>query len=175
MRRSNKQNYIAWAARYRWRWLGVLTFRKRVAAKTALELARNWVHTIELAESRPISWLAIPERGDKGRLHVHILVAGIRSRLLLHMAVWNALAGHCHLVLFDPNHEGGSGAGNARENRGIAYALKSLRSDDYELDGQLHDRHLLPRFAIRKARSRDGKASLQAKPQRLQEPPYRCK
>lgn len=101
---------------------------------------------MEIAERRRLSWVAIPERGPSHNLHLHVFIAGIHSRVYGHVRMWNSLAGHCHLLTYDPRHPGRNGLATPDEPRGIDYAMKSLRSDDYDFDASLHDQHLLPRF-----------------------------
>jgi hypothetical protein len=147
MNSNRKKRYIDWLARYRWRWIGVMTFRPGLRGNAARRMLWKWLHDVELAEGRRLSWIAVPEKGTKTEaFHFHVLIAGIGSRLLRYLRLWNSLAGHCHLALFDRNHRGRSGAGGPEENRGVAYALKGLASDDYELDGQLLDEHQLVRY-----------------------------
>jgi hypothetical protein len=147
MRSRTKAEYGKWLARYRWRWIGVMTFRFRLQGKAARRLLWQWLHDIELAEGHKLSWVAVPEKGTAtDAFHFHVLIAGIGSRLLRYVRLWNSLAGHCHLILFDPHHSGRDGDGGQSEHRGVAYAMKSLSSDDYELDGQLLDEHLLIRY-----------------------------
>jgi hypothetical protein len=126
-----------------------MTFRSRLQGKAARRLLWQWLHDIELSEGHKLSWVAVPEKGTAtDAFHFHILIAGIGSRLLRYVRLWNSLAGHCHLVLFDPHHR----ARDRDDQRGVAYAMKSLSSDDYELDGQLLDEHLLIRHRRSSAR-----------------------
>jgi hypothetical protein len=150
---SMKKHYIEWLAKYRWRWVGVLTFRLGLKGKAARKLLKAWVSEIERAERHKISWVAFPERGPaNSSFHFHILLAGIGSHIYLHVKSWNQRAGHCALLVYDPRHPGNTGEGLAGEHRGIAYALKSLAFDDYEFLGQLLDKHMLVRHrrALRK-------------------------
>ena len=101
---------------------------------------------VELAEDRKLSWMAFPERGEGRSLHVHVLIAGIASRIYRYVRQWNAMAGHCHVLKFDPRHPGRHNEGQLEHSRGIDYFTKGLRSEEYKFDGKLHDEHLYSRF-----------------------------
>ena len=146
MRSTDRRNYVVWLSQYRWRVWAVFTFRPGIQLKQARSLFEDWIHSVEVNEGHEVSWLALHERGDGRKLHFHVLIAGISSRIYLHVRHWNSLAGHCHLLKYDSHHPGRDGRAVPREYRGIDYALKSLRSDDFTFDGQLHDQHLLPRY-----------------------------
>jgi hypothetical protein len=146
MRAVDRREYVKWISQYRWRLIGVFTFRPGLQMKSGRRLIKEWIHAVELAEGRQLSWLAMPERGKSHNLHLHVLIAGIHSRIYRHVRMWNSLAGHCHLLTYDPHHPGQCGWAAPDEHPGIDYAMKSLRSDDYDFDGDLHDQHLLPRF-----------------------------
>jgi hypothetical protein len=153
---STKTHYIRWFAQYRWRSAGVLTFKAGQEGKTARRLVEKFIREIESAEGHRISWVAIPERGTKtDRFHFHVLIAGIASRIRRYTGLWEKMAGHCALLTYDPHHPGNAGDGHVGEYRGIAYALKSLTSDDYEILGQLHPEHLLVRHRRALARSKE--------------------
>ncbi len=146
MKAVDRREYVKWLSQYRWRLIGVFTFRRGLHMKSGRRLFKEWIHAVELAEGRQLSWLAMPERGKSDNLHLHVLIAGIHSRVNRHVRMWNSLAGHCHLLTYDSHHPGRNPMATTDEPRGIDYAMKSLRSDDYDFDGDLHDRHLLPRF-----------------------------
>ena len=146
MKADDRRKYVEWISQYRWRLIAVFTFRPGLQMKSGRRLFRQWIHAVELAEGRQLSWVAMPERGPSHNLHLHVLIAGIHSRVYKHVRMWNSLAGHCHLLTYDPHHQGRNGRATTDEPRGIDYAMKSLRSDDYDFDGDLHDQHLLPRF-----------------------------
>ena len=146
MKSSNRLDYIKWLSQYRWRIWAVFTFRPGIQLKAARRLFETWIRVIELNERRRLSWVAFHERGSGRALHFHVMIAGISSRIYRHARHWDSLAGHCHLLKYDPRHPGRDGRALPREYRGIDYAIKSLRSDDYHFDGELHDQHLLPRY-----------------------------
>ena len=58
-----------------------------------------------------------------------------------------------------------SNEGGSEESRGVAYALKGLASDDYELDGQLLDEHQLVRHRRASSGSPIGKETAAARTQ----------
>jgi len=146
MRAIDRREYVEWIAKYRWRSIGVFTFRRGIRMKGGRRRFQEWIQTVELAERRPLSWLAFPEYGESDHLHLHVVIAGIGSRIYPHLPRWNQLAGHAHLLRYDPHHPGQWGPAAPDAHLGIDYAMKSLRSDDYDFDGSLHDQHLLPRF-----------------------------
>lgn len=139
-------NYVEWVAEYRWRLIGVLTVRPGLHMKKSRNLLHQWFGEIEVAERRELSWLAFPERGSSENLHFHVLISGIASRVYRHVRRWEQLAGHAHFLRFDSHHPGKNGSGRTNARAGIDYTIKGLRSDDYDFEGHLHDRHLLPRF-----------------------------
>jgi|SRR5690348_10170960 len=146
MRASDRRQHVKWLGQYRWRLWAVFTFRPGIRMKSARLLFRKWIYGVEMIEDRKLSWMAFPERGDGDNLHFHVLLAGIGSRIYNHARQWNALAGHCHILKYDPSHPGRDGQAIPSAFRGMDYAMKSLRNDDYFFDGELHDMHLLPRF-----------------------------
>jgi hypothetical protein len=146
MTANERREYVEWIAQFRWRLICVFTFRHGLHMRRGRQLFKEWIHAVALAEGRHLSWVAMPERGKSDNLHLHVLIAGIHSRVYRYVRMWNSLAGHCHLLTYDPHHRGRNGIFKPDEPRGIDYAMKSLRSDDYDFDGELNDEHLLPRF-----------------------------
>ena len=145
MRAIDRREYVEWIAEYRWRLIGVFTFRPGIRMKGGRRRFTEWMESVETAERRQLSWLAFPEYGKNGNLHLHVVIAGIRSRIYPHLKRWNRVAGHAQVLTYNP-HYPGRGWAAPDEHLGIDYAMKSLRSDDYDFDGHLHDQHLLPRF-----------------------------
>jgi hypothetical protein len=82
--RRRLDDYIAWLEPYRWRWVGVLTFREGIRTRRARTLVQHWFDVISASEGHPISYFAVREfGGETDHLHYHVLVAGIGSRLRL--------------------------------------------------------------------------------------------
>jgi len=146
MRAIDRRKYVSWIAQYRWRLIGVFTFRRGIQMKNGRRLIKEWISDVERIERRQLSWLAFPERGESYNLHLHVVIAGIHSRIYPHLRRWNTVAGHAHVLSYDSHHPGQWGPAAPDEHLGIDYAMKSLRSDDYDFDGDLHNQHLLPRF-----------------------------
>jgi hypothetical protein len=146
MKAAKRISYVEWYGHYNWRLFCVFSFNRGMRLKEGLELFGKWIHAVELAEDRRLSWVAMPERGSPGNFHLHVLIAGIKSRIYNHVRMWNYLAGHCHVVFYDPRHPGRNFIREAVDHCGIDYSTKALRSDDYVFDAALHDVHLLPRF-----------------------------
>ncbi|HEY3989452.1 MAG TPA: hypothetical protein VGM02_09160 [Acidobacteriaceae bacterium] len=145
MREAQKREYVVWLGSYRLGLVGVLTLRPGIRMRTARRLVNSWFSEIAESEGHPISWVAIPELGDENdTLHYHCLVAGIASRIERYIPLWEARAGFAKFSKFNRRHRGGFCPGLPQQLQGISYALKSLNSDDYQIELQLHDQHLLP-------------------------------
>lgn len=146
MRFAIRARYVEWLAKYRWRLICVFTLRRGRSAKTAKRLLRQWFEEMQRREGRLLSWIVRSERGPTGQLHFHVLIAGIASRVYPHAKRWEQLAGHVHIVRFRRLKYGRSGDECWTDDRGVDYVLKGVRDDDYDIDGELRDQHLLPRF-----------------------------
>jgi hypothetical protein len=136
--------YVEWLSRYRWRLVCVFTLRRGRTAKTGKRLLKQWLEDMQRSEGRPLSWIVRPERGPEGHLHFHVLIAGITTRVYTHAKQWSRSAGYAHILRFKRLKR--SGRERRDDDRGVNYVLKGLEDDDYDIEIQLHDRHLLPRF-----------------------------
>jgi hypothetical protein len=138
--------YIGWLEPYWWRWVGVLTFREGIRARSGRTRLMTWLNCIRNGEHHPISYFAVRELGgESDHLHYHILLAGIGSRLRLYLPKWEEMAGYPKLGVFRSSFIRHTPEG-LKQSSGIAYALKTLVHQDYEYEVDLHDEHLLPRY-----------------------------
>jgi hypothetical protein len=123
----------------------VLTLRSGIRLRSANERLHRWIKTVERDEAHLLSWVAILELGElNSSPHFHVLIAGITTRLPRYFELWEEIAGFAKLKPFRREHRGPFTTAEAKEERGVAYALKSLESDDYKMNLDLHDEHLLP-------------------------------
>jgi len=64
--------------RLRWDWFVTITFARRPSSSFAVSAIRRFLYELEVAAGRPIGWVLVLDYGaEGGRLHAHLLVAGV--------------------------------------------------------------------------------------------------
>jgi DNA invertase Pin-like site-specific DNA recombinase len=91
-----------------WAWFVTLSFRHAVSAERSVALIEQWLRQIELAASGGVIWaLAVSRGATGGRVHAHLLVAGVEG---LDRGHWRADAttrfGDCLLEAYDHGRGG---------------------------------------------------------------------
>lgn len=69
-----------------WNWIGTVTLRHVLSNSRAFAEVADWLNTVQNSAKGPIAWVMAQARGELGgRLHVHLLVAGVAH---LSIDVW---------------------------------------------------------------------------------------
>ena len=106
VRRQIKAARKGWGeflVQFSWNWFGTITFRNRVSREKAWQTCHSFLRGIQNTSNTPVGWFAVEGRGSlNGRLHFHILLAGIPSLETRECErVWFRLAGTAVIVEYE--------------------------------------------------------------------------
>ena len=130
-----------------WDWSVTISFRYSTTPHRAFAAVEAWLTEVEGAAGGRIGWAIALSRGELGgRVHLHILVAGVDD---LDMKMWehnaNGLFGDCQIAEFDAERGGADYfAKNALAEHGDyrlgGNSLENRETAAEEDDGQIHAR-----------------------------------